>query len=90
MKKYLLKKYKNRVWQVAELLIYEGERLIKTISINRFYEVTDQWFYQYDEVGGSGYGYKKGDIIRRIFIGDAEFETIEINETALKGEFPQL
>lgn len=79
-KKFILKVYPLNVWCRAELECYEDGELKETISINRFYDVTQDWIFIYDESGGTGYGYKKGDILRKVFIGDAEFEQKTIRE----------
>ena len=78
MKNFILKKYTNRFWSVAELEIYKNEKLVETILINKFYGVTKDWFFEYDASGGSGIGYKPGEIIRKIYIGDSEFKQIVV------------
>ena len=47
-------------------------------NVNMFYEVTPEWIYVYETSGGSGIGWFKGELKRKIFIGDCEL----ITETA--------
>ena len=77
-KKAVLKKYKHHYWHVADLELYEDFILKKTIRINKFYDITEDWFFIYDEIGGSGTGFWKGEIINKIYIGDSEFQKIEV------------
>lgn len=72
---FTIKEYRNRFWQVAE--VFKNEKSI--CEINKFYDVTPDWIIIYDTSGGSGYGYSKGDIIRKIFIGDSEFKKEIVN-----------
>lgn len=69
MDKFLIKEYKQRFWQVAEVF----KNGIKIANINKFYDVTPDWIIIYDTIGGSGTGWNKGDILTKIFIGNAEF-----------------
>lgn len=71
MDKFVLKVYPRRFWEVAE--VFKND--VKIASINRFYDVTPEWITIYETTGGSGSGFKKGDVISKIFIGNAEFET---------------
>lgn len=75
MKRFVLKKYRDRFWQVADLEIYEDEICKEVVSINKFYDVDSSWFTIYETEGGSGIGFKKGEIKRKIHIGDAEYKT---------------
>lgn len=78
MKKAILTKYKGRFWCVAELDIYsESGQKIRQYPINRHYEHDKDWFIIFDTEGGQGIGYRAGDILNKIFIGDCEFEVIE-------------
>lgn len=70
--KVILKAFKQRFWEVAE--VYKNDK--KIADINKFYEVNDQWILIYDTVGGQGTGFRKGGLIKKIFIGDCEFENI--------------
>lgn len=70
MDKFVLKVYPRRFWEVAE--VFKND--VKIASINRFYDVTPEWITIYETTGGSGIGFKKGDVISKIFIGNAEFE----------------
>ena len=69
MDKFLIKQYNQRFWQVAE--VFKNGK--KIADINKFYDVTPKWIIIYDTVGGSGTGWRKGEILNKIFIGDAEF-----------------
>lgn len=68
MDKFLIREYKNRYWQVAE--VFKNGKEVATI--NRFYEVNTDWIIIYDTIGGTGTGYRKGDVVQKIFIGNAE------------------
>ncbi len=61
----------DNYWQVADVL-KDGEKIT---TINCFYEVDKDWILIYETLGGSGYGYRKGKVIEKIFIGDSEFKT---------------
>lgn len=50
MKKYVLKKYPNRFWGVADLECYENGLLVNTITIKRYYKVENDWFYEFEEI----------------------------------------
>jgi len=69
MDKFKIKEYKQRFWQVAE--VFKNGK--KIADINKFYDVTKDWIIIYDTVGGSGTGWNKGEILNKIFIGNAEF-----------------
>ena len=69
MDKYLIKEYKQRFWQVAEVF-KNGNKIT---DVNKFYDVTHEWITIYDTAGGSGTGWSKGEILAKIFIGDSEF-----------------
>jgi adenine specific DNA methylase Mod len=69
MDEFKIKEYNQRFWQVAE--VFKNGK--KIADINKFYDVTTDWIIIYDTVGGSGTGYSKGDILNKIFIGNAEF-----------------
>ena len=77
MKTYVLKKYKGVVWGVAELFVCEGDPesslFTSLIKINLFYEVDSNWFSVYDTIGGTGTGWRKGELIRKINISDGEY-----------------
>ena len=61
--------HKNNCWKVAE--VYENNVLIKTI--NKFFKVDNDFIYEYDCVGGSGTGYRSGDLIWKYSIKDCNF-----------------
>lgn len=67
-----LKVYTGNCWQVAE--VFKNHKSIA--KINKFYNVTEDWIIIYDEIGGSGTGFRKGDVIERIYIGNSEFKRI--------------
>jgi hypothetical protein len=69
MDKFLIREYKGKFWQVAEVF----KNGIKIADVNKFYSVTTDWIIIYDTVGGTGYGYKKGEILAKIYIGNAEY-----------------
>ena len=69
MDKFLIREYKGNFWQVAEVF----KNGIKIADVNKFYSVTADWIIIYDTVGGTGYGYKKGEILAKIYIGNAEY-----------------
>ena len=76
MDKITLKLFKQRFWQVAE--VWKNGKKIATI--NRFYNINDNWIFIYDTNGGQGTGYKKGELLKKIFIGNSEFEKIDCSE----------
>lgn len=69
MDKILIKEYRNRFWRIAEVF----KNGTKIADINKFYDVTLGWIIIYETYGGSGIGFKKGNILEKIYIGDAEF-----------------
>lgn len=69
MDKYCIKEYVQRFWNKAEVF----KNGIKIADINKYYDVTADWIIIYDTNGGSGTGFSKGDILLKIFIGNAEF-----------------
>lgn len=76
MDKYILKHYTNRCWSVGE--IYKNSELYA--NINLYYDVTPEFILIYETEGGTGTGFRKGDIKRKIYIGNSEFEKIETND----------
>ena len=71
MKTVTLRVYKNRVWQVAE--VYENGVLVDTINL--FYKVDDNYIYIYETDGGSGTGYRPGNLLRKISLEGGNFKT---------------
>ena len=71
-----LRHYLNRFWHVAE--VYKNTH--KIADINKFYEVDKDWILVFSCVGGSGTGWSKGELIQKIFIGNAEYKKIEIRD----------
>lgn len=69
-------KYPKRCWEVAEVIVKDFGVELKTYNVNLFYEVDNKFIYIYETVGGSGYGYSKGNLKNKISIEDAEFNTI--------------
>lgn len=76
MDKFLIKEYKWRYWCVAEVFM-NGRKIA---DINKFYEVTPEWIIIYDTVGSTADGWSKGEVIQKIFIGNAEFSKEIIRE----------
>ena len=76
MDKFTLKHYKNKFWDIADL--FKNDLLIA--KINKFYEVTEDWIFIFETEGGSGTGFYKGEVVRKIYIGDSEFEKIEVKD----------
>jgi len=74
MDKIWIEEYRCNFWRVAK--VFRNGKEIETI--NRFFSVDEEWIYIYKTVGGTGTGFSRGDLIRKIFIGDCEFEHIEI------------
>jgi hypothetical protein len=72
--KFVLKHYDSRYWQVAE--IYKNDELYATA--NKFYEITPDYIIIYGEKGSSGSGFEKGEIKKKIFIGDSEFLKVNV------------
>lgn len=70
MKKCILYWRGNDFWSKGTVVI-DGAIVAR---INKFYEATPEWILIFDCFGGSGYGYSKGDLIEKIFIGDCEFK----------------
>jgi len=70
--------YKGRCWCVAELSIFEEDKLTETVSINKFYEVDEGSIRIYDTIGGSGYGYSKGNLLRKVSLSGKDFKTVTI------------
>jgi len=66
---FVVKHFTNKCWEVAEVW-KNGEKIA---TANLFYDVTQDWIIIYSTAGGSGIGWKKGDIIEKIYIGDSEF-----------------
>ena len=75
-RKIILTKYTRQFWSVAKVVVYEDGKKPKEYTVNLFHEVKDDAILIYDTVGGSGIGFKKGELLHRIPIGDAEFETV--------------
>lgn len=78
MKRFILTTYTQNFWGASELKMYENNELIEITPINKFFTISEDWIFIYNEIGGSGIGFKRGDIIKKIFIGDSEFEHITI------------
>jgi hypothetical protein len=82
MDKVIVRIYQNRFWSIGE--VYKNNVLIA--EINRHYEVDENFIYIYDSVGGSGTGYKKGELLQKISIANCEYKKETINEINLKYE----
>jgi hypothetical protein len=77
MKKIILRKYTRYYWGNADVEIYdEAGTLTRTIEVNQFHDVKDDFIFIYETVGGSGTGYNPGPIQHKISLKDFEFETI--------------
>lgn len=83
MKKVILEIENQNYWCVGQLYIYIDDQLSKIYKINKFYKVTEDWFFIYGESGGSGYGYKPGDILHKIKIDDAEFDKKHVDKFSI-------
>jgi len=77
-KKFILLVYSNNFWNLAEMERWEDGVKKETIRVNKFFKVTEDWFFIYGALGGSGTGWIQGDIEQKIYIGDAEFEQVRI------------
>ena len=76
-KKIILETYKNNFWNIGTVKIYYNNNLSKSIKINKFHDVIDDYIIIYETNGGLGTGFRKGDILHKIKI-DCDFETIEL------------
>ncbi len=76
MDKILITKYPNRFWQVAKIEKFRDDNLVETIMVNRFMEVNEDWVLVFDTVGGSGTGYSKGELLRKISTSNSEVSTV--------------
>lgn len=72
MDKVILEEYPNKCWGVAK--VFKNGTEIADISL--FYDVTPEWIFIYKTAGGSGTGFRQGDLIEKIFIGDCEFKRV--------------
>lgn len=62
-------------WCVGLVGVYVDCKLKSMHKINKFYKVTDDYIYIYDTIGGSGTGWREGDLKEKIKLLDSEFET---------------
>lgn len=72
MDKITIKEKKQNFWNVAE--VFKNNEHMATV--NKFYEVDKDWIYIYDTLGGSGTGWSKGQLLKKISITNCEFEII--------------
>lgn len=70
----------NQFWEKGLLREYENGKVINRWRINCFYSFDGQNFLIYDTAGGQGTGYRKGEILHRINIGNAQFKKVEVEE----------
>jgi len=70
MDKIILEEFPNRWHDCAE--VWKNGSKIHTIK-SYYYEVDEQWIYEYERAGGSDSAHK-GTLLKKIFIGDCEFE----------------
>ncbi len=80
MKKAVLYIAPEYYWDAQALVLFDEEGAItKIVSINKFYKVRGNWFEIFTTLGGSGSGFSPGDLERKIYIGDREFDTIKVS-----------
>ena len=77
MKMAILTITKGNIWCIGRLEIKHDSGLVVGYSINQYYEVTPDWFIIFSTEGGSGTGFRRGQMTTKIFIGDCEFLTRE-------------
>lgn len=81
MKKFILREYTSHFWHCFDLEEYQDGILIRIIPINRFCKVEGDFVIEYEPVGGNCEGgWKKGDVVKKIYIGNAEFEKIKTSD----------
>lgn len=79
MKKvFVLEWHENQFWLQGELKQFINDKLIKKWDINNYYSVGGNYFYIYDTVGGSGTGFRRGEILHKIDISNAEYSKKEL------------
>jgi hypothetical protein len=80
MKRATLYTYKHYFSSIARIFIRDCDfGLIEVVEIDRFYKVTSDWVIIYETGGGQGIGYSPSNVIRRIYIGDMEFDTVDVD-----------
>lgn len=72
MNKITIKEYPQNFWGVASIF-KNGQKIA---DVNKFYDVSADWILIYSTVGGTGTGWRKCDIERKIYIGDCELERV--------------
>lgn len=77
MKKYILIEYPQHFWGCFDLEEYIDGVLNRIIELNKYCEVNGDFIIEYDAEGGSGIGWKKGEVIKKISIKGAEFEKVK-------------
>jgi hypothetical protein len=70
MSHVVVKKYLNRFWRVADVIV-DG---VTVRTINRFYDISSHWITEYETTGGSGYGYAPGGVVWKYPIGEKSLE----------------
>ena len=77
MKKIKLCYKPNQFWNKGKVTIKENGKSVKKYSINRYYDVDEDYIYIYDVDGGQGIGYKKGKLLHKISLENAEYHYCE-------------
>jgi len=79
MQRATLYTYKHHFSGIAKIVIRnEDFKVIEIVTIDKFYKVTPDWVIIYETGGGQGIGYSPDNVIRRIYIGDMEFNTVDV------------
>ena len=73
--KIVIEEYPQNYWGVAKVF----KNGIEIANINRYYEVTTDWILIYAATGGHDFIHR-GELIKKIFIGDCELEVKEVQE----------
>ena len=71
----IVKKSYRQVWNKTKIVV-EDDSTKNEFEVNMFHDISPEWITIYDTEGGTGTGFYKGDILHRIYIGDAEITTI--------------
>lgn len=77
-KKFVLEWKENQFWNKGLLTKYENGIKVESWRINLYYTIKDDFFFIHGVTGGQGTGYSEGCILNKIYIGDAEFEKVNI------------
>jgi hypothetical protein len=77
-------------WCVGIVGIYVDCKIKSMHKINKFYKVSDDFIYIYHTIGGSGTGWREGDLKEKIKLTDSEFETrtdVDISLNEIPGHY---